>query len=226
MATLPNPQLLLSEIQAAIGTIPPSLTAASAGSDIFEAYTLSIVLDAAESEGATIDFRNVDGSVPAIFTFRTSPGHIWSDAQPYSHARIQFPNIPLLEAHLGVYVSGKSGLIHKADVLVLRAEEADFARDNDVPPRSKRCLIAAECKFYSSAPRIGIGRGFVGLCSDLSSRECFFVTNISSDSVEKLLEHKRKKWQSPVEPGQQVAVNRLRNAVQDVFKGFKRQYAV
>src|SRR5260370_42555614 len=107
MGTLPKLPALLQAIQAGLGpAISPSLTTASAGSDIFEAYVLTIILEAAEAEGGAISFRNVDGSIPTIFTFRTSPGHIWWNNQPYTHAEIQFSNLPLLEAHTGVYVSG------------------------------------------------------------------------------------------------------------------------
>jgi len=227
MGTVPPLPALLAQIQAAIGaSMTPSLTTASAGSDIFEAYILSIIIEAAEAEGAVVTFRNVDGSVPTLFTFRTSPGHIWWDSQQYTHVQIQFADVPMLEAHMGVYVTGKSGLIHEADVLVLHAEEAELARQNQVPPRSKRAIIAAECKFYSSNLRLGLARAFVGLCSDLSSRECFFVTNASSISVEKLLTHQRKNWQSRVAPSEAVAVERLRNSLQNAFKDFKTWYSV
>jgi hypothetical protein len=122
MATTPNLASLLAQIQAAIGaSMTPTLTNASSGSDIFEAYVPSIVIEAAQAEGGAVTFRNVDGSVPTTFTFRTSPGHIWWDSQPYTHVQIQFSDVPLLKAHMGVYVSGKSGLIHEADVLVLLA---------------------------------------------------------------------------------------------------------
>lgn len=216
---------MVQQIAAALGpAISPSLSAASAGSDIFEAYVLSIILQAAEIEGAVITFRNIDGTVPGVFTFRTSPGHLWSYTQPYTHAEIQFPNLPLLEAHTGVYVSGRSGLIHEADVLVLLSEEASLSRQNQIPPRSHRSIIAAECKFYSAGLSIGLARAFVGLCSDLSSRECFFVTNVTGVSAEKLLTHQRKKWQSPVQPNENVSVNRLRNSLQDVFKDFRAKY--
>src|SRR5438034_974802 len=139
MASLPS---LLASIQATLGpAMSPSLTAASAGSDLFEAYVFSLVLDAAENEEANIQFQNVNGSNSGIFTFRTSPGHIWWDSQPYTHAELQFPDCPLLEAHLGVYVTGKSGLIHEADVLVLLSEEAQLCRHNRVPPRSRTAWI-------------------------------------------------------------------------------------
>lgn len=227
MATQPNLPALLQAIQAALGpAIIPSLTAASAGSDIFEAYVLSIILQAAGIEGAAVGFRNVNGTSTNIFTFRTSPGHIWWNNQPYTHAEIQFTNLPLLEAHTGVYVSGKSGLIHESDVLVLLSDEAQLSRQNQVPPRSKRSILSAECKFYSAGLSISLARGFVGLCSDLSSRECFFITNNSGVSVEKLLTHQRKKWQSSIQPNQAVAVARLRNSVQDVFKDFRVMYSI
>jgi hypothetical protein len=127
--------------------------------------------------------------------------------------------------HLGVYVSGRSGLIHEADVLVLLAEEAQMCRYNHVPPRSHRTLIATECKFYASNLQLGLGRAFVGLCSDLSSRECLFVTNSTSISIEKLLTHQRKKWESQLLPNQQIVVDRFRNSLQDAFKDFKTKYA-
>jgi hypothetical protein len=226
MSNSPSLASLLAQIQSAIGpSLTPSLTTASAGSDVFEAYVLSIIIDAAEIEGAAVSFRNIDGSTPTLFTFRTSPGHIWWDSQPYTYAQIQFPGVPLLEAHLGVYVTGKSGLIHEADALVLLSEEATLSRLNQVPPRSKRALLAAECKFYAANLRLGLARAFVGLCSDLSSRECFFVTNSSSISVEKLLTHQRKKWQSLVEPSRAVDVLRFQNSIQDAFKDFKTQNA-
>ncbi len=92
-----------------------------------------------------LQFRNVDGTTPAVYTFRTSPGHIWSHAQPYTHAVLTFPDqLPQLELHTGVYVSGKSGLIHEADVLVLLSEEAELARQNRVPPRPYKIFVAAE----------------------------------------------------------------------------------
>src|SRR5258706_11949688 len=115
---------LLAEIEQALSSaLTPSLTRWSDGADLYEAYVFSLILDAATVEGAVISFRNVDGTPPTTFTFRTSPGHIYSRRRAYSHALLQFSDVPLLlEVHTGVYVSGKSGLIHEADVLVLLAD--------------------------------------------------------------------------------------------------------
>ncbi len=114
-----------------------------------------------------VEFRNRDGSIPTQFIFRSSPGHLYSGTQNYTYARIQFPGVPTLEAHLGVYVSGKSQLIHEADVVVLTSSEGDLSRANSVPPRSHQCALTIECKFYASNLGLYLGRGFVGLCSDL-----------------------------------------------------------
>jgi hypothetical protein len=149
MATLPPLADLLNAIDTSLANLPTNLTTQSAGGDIFEAYIFGLILDAAENEGANVTFRNRDGSIPVQFLFRSSPGHLYSAAQNYTYARIQFPNVPLLEAHLGVYVSGKSQLIHEADVVVLASSEADLSRNNSVPPRSHQCILTIECKFYA-----------------------------------------------------------------------------
>lgn len=216
---------LLAEINAALGaSVTPSLTAASAGSDLFEAYVYSLVLRAAVREGAILRFENVDGTTPSTFTFRTSPGHLFWNNRPYTHAIIQFPNHPQLEAHLGVYVGGKSGVIHECDVAVVFRDEANTSRNNQVPPRSSKVVLAIECKFYSANLPLSLARGFVGLCSELTSRDCYFVMNTGSGSVEKLLTHHDKKWENLVVPNSDT-VDLLRTAFQKAFKNFKTRYS-
>ncbi len=93
---------LLDAIQMALGAlVTPSLTSNSAISDLFEAYILGIILDAAIAEGASIEYRDVQGQVTSQFVFRSSPGYIFSDERLYTHAVIDFPTCPLLEAHMG-----------------------------------------------------------------------------------------------------------------------------
>lgn len=225
MGTLPPIPTLLTAINGALGGISSTITAASSGADVFEGYVFSLVLEAASAEGATVTFRNRDGGVPSTAIFRTSPAHLYSNAQNYTHALISFPGVPLLEAHTGVYLSGRSRLIHEADVVVLDSSEADQCRDNSVPPRSFACLLTIECKFYSGNISLALGRGFVGLCTDLSADEKFFVTNSGSISVEKLLTHRRLKWTSQLRPSQTIVVDRLRNEIQAVFKDYVAENA-
>jgi hypothetical protein len=213
---------LLNEIRSAIGsTLVPNLSSQSAASDLFEAYVFSIVLRAATEEGASIAFENVDGSQTNTLTFRTSPGHIWWTAQAYSHAVVQFATKPALEAHLGIYVTGKSGVLHEADIAVLSRTEAMTCRQSRVAPRSQSLVSTVECKFYTTSLGLGLARGFVGLCTDFTADRCFFVNNTDSVSVERLLAHQKKKWEHRVVPSETVPVGRLKSAFQEVFKNFK-----
>jgi hypothetical protein len=216
---------LLSEIQSALGqAITPNLTAASAASDLFEAYILGLVIEAARAEGASVSYEDVRGNTPITFVFRTSPGHIFSTTHPYTHAMIEFPNKPVLEAHIGVRVAGKSEVLHECDVAVIRRDEAVTCRRNGVPPRSRRVVLAVECKFYSTHLPLNLAGAFVGLVSDLSIQDCYFVFNISSDSVEQFLARRlryRNRWEHQIIPSSAVAVSRLQNLFQDTFKIFK-----
>lgn len=222
---MPLRPTLLAEVQAALGsTISPSLSVASAASDIFEAYVFSLILQAARIEGADVRFRDVTGSVPTTFVFRTSPGYIFSTRHPYTHAVITFPGKPILESHLGVRVSGRSEVLHECDVAVLFQAEAETCRRNRVSPRSSKLLFGVECKFYTTDIKLDLARAFIGLQTDLSSRDCFFVINTTSDSVEKLLARRRKSCGTSIVPSSMVAVERLRSAFQTSFANFKAMY--
>src|SRR5262245_57594940 len=124
--TVPIRDGLLAEIMNALdAAIVPNLTSSSQGADLYEAYIWSLVVQAAQSEWGTVSYLNVSGRpVTSDFVFRTSPRNIYSDSQPYSHARISFPNCPHLEVHVGIFVAGKSGVAHECDVAVLRRSEA------------------------------------------------------------------------------------------------------
>lgn len=213
---------LLTAIQVALGSaVSPSLTSASDTSDIFEAYIFSLILEAARVEGANIYFRNVNGSSPSTFVFRTSPGYIFSRTQPYTHAVIDFPGKPMLETHVGVRVSGSSGVLHECDVAVLYQAEAETCRYNEVSPRSSKVIMAVECKYYANSIPLGLARSFLGLDVDMSSQDCFFVVNTSSTSAEKLLAKKNKSYGCNVVPSSIVDVNRLKSSFQSSFTKYK-----
>ena len=62
---------LLNEIKNQLGkVITPDLTTSSAGSDIFEAYVFTIIIEAAKNEGAQIFYKDVHGIKPAQFLDR------------------------------------------------------------------------------------------------------------------------------------------------------------
>ena|SRR2546430_10005340 len=224
---MPLRPALLAEIKQALGAaLSPSLTAGSACSDLYEAYLFTLVLEAAKTEGASVVLRSIDSHSPKPFVFRTSPGFIGSRTQNYGYAVIRFPDCPILEAHLGIRVSGHSGVLHELDISVLLQDEATLCRSSAdrVAPRSHKVMIAIEAKYYTTDVALGLGRGFLGLTRDLSAHNAFFAINRTAPSAERLLTHKGQKWEHRVIPTDPVAVERLRNAFQKAFRNFVTTY--
>ena len=221
---------LLGEIRTTLlGMRSLNLSSESSAADIYEAYVFSLAIDAADREGAVISFEDILGISTTQLVFRTSPGHIFSSQTrtqqiPYTHAVLAIPGKPELELHQGIYVSGKSGLLHECDVAIVFRSEGQTCRSARVNPRCARVLLAAECKFYSSGLGIGLARAFIGLTSDLSTDGRFFVSNTSSDSVRKLLTHHKRQWQQDVAPPNGIVVNRLRALFENVIQEYKARY--
>jgi hypothetical protein len=213
---------MLAEIEVALrASISPSTLSAANASDVFEVYVFSIAIQAARAEGAAVSFHDVLGNAVTSLTFRTAPGYIFSREKAYTHAVLAFPAKPLLEAHVGVRVVGKSGVLHECDVALIEQAEAETCRQRLVPPRSASVLVATECKFYSTPLRLNLAREFLGLTLDLSAEQVLFVTNSASDSVEKLLSQRKRQWEHNLSPGARAEVMRLRHKFQDAFQYFK-----
>jgi hypothetical protein len=218
---------LLKDIQTILGsTLPTSLTSTSAANDLYEAYLFSLVCQAARDEGATVEFHSIMSSNPSTFIFRTSPGYISSRYSDYGYAIIDFPEKPMLEAHVGVRVAGASQVLHECDICVLLGDEADLCRNSagSVAPRAAKVIISIEAKFYDSLLGLGLGRDFLGFTMDVSADKAFFVVNRTSDSIEKLLSHKKRLWEHNIQPQNKMDINRLKFAFQTAFKDFKAKY--
>lgn len=221
---MPIRATLLAEIQSALGPATvPSLSRASAVDDVYEAYIFSLVLRAARTEGADITLECVRGGAPNPFVFRTSPGYLNSRRRNYGYAVIDFRGCPVLEAHLGVRVSGHSTVLHECDVSVLFRVEANVCRSRRelVAPRSHKVVLAVEAKYYTTDLALHLGRGFLGLVADTSTQNAFFVMNRDAKSVEKLLAHKKQHWEHKIVPGSSLALSRLTNALQKAFHNFQ-----
>lgn len=164
--------------------------------DAFEVYVLSLVLRAAREEGAQISFESRSGSIhPSPLVFRTSPGRIYSNAQDYSHAIIQFDDDLSYEGHVGVYVQGLAGVVHECDVLVIDRNEGEFCRRNQVHPKRANAALTAECKFYAGKLGIELGRQFLGVTMDVGKEDRFFLSNSDGRSVDRVLaHHKRQRY--------------------------------
>jgi len=216
---------LIQSVESILGqAIDPATATQSATYDLFEAYIFSLVIEAARLEGASISYRNISGNYPSTLVFRTSPGYVSSATRQYTYAIINFPNQPRLEAHIGIFVAGRSNVPHECDVAVLYSDEAETCRRNrGVLPRYSKVIIAAECKFYTSGLTLGLGRGFLGLLADISFKHGgrYFITNTSSASIEKLLTEHAKDWGHDVVPTSANDVNKLRSLFQKKFEYYK-----
>jgi hypothetical protein len=193
----------------------------AADEDRFEGFLFALVLQAARKEGATVRFENRNGPFNGVATFRTSPGHLWSDVHPYTHVVIEFANKPLLEAHVGVYVSGRSRLYHEADVAVLSRAVARTCRVDRTDPPHTELVLLLECKYYASDPGVGLGREFLGLSAECGKDQCVFVTNQTATRLQKLFEEHDREWGHQILPGQNNDVDRLVGFAQRAFTRYK-----
>lgn len=172
-----------------------------AASDLYELFLLTAAIRAAHREGGDVTLTNISGSAPTELYFRSSPGHIYSTLKPYTYAILDFPNARPLEAHLGIMVMGKSLVQHESDLAILPQSEADTCRNDNMVPRSSQLLISVEAKYYGTALPLNMARAFLGLSTDLSTKNVCFVANTTSPSVARLLAHdRRREWQDDVLP--------------------------
>ena len=212
-----------AEISSAISAAKSAnISAASAGNDLYECYIWALVLSAAQRQGATIHLKTRSGGSLKNFYFCTAPTSIFSSIHDYCHAELRFPRAPILEAHIGIYVSGKSKVNHECDVAVLYQDEANTCRANSVHPRSSKILLSVECKYYLSSSLGGdLGRSFLGLVDDIYVDGRFFVSTQNKGSVDKLFSRHKKEYEiglSPLAPDQEV---RLRGSFEKIFRNFQ-----
>ncbi len=201
----------LHDMQGALGTAAQlRLGSAEDACNLYATYLFCLTIEAARREGATVHFENVEGSAASPVLFRTSPGSIWTKKPAYTHAVIELPGLPALEAHLGIYVSGKSGEIHECDVALVEQAEAALCRKHEVHPRSSKVVMAARCKFSSAGLPLNLARSFIGLTSDIAAEHRFLVTNTASAPIRRLLTSHKRLWSQEAVPGNAVEINRLR----------------
>jgi hypothetical protein len=214
---------LWNDIQKALAGVPSAnLARASAGEDLYEAYVWSLVLEAASNEGASVRLRDRGGGVPTSFWFRTSPSSIFSTAHNYCHAEIEFTNRPIVEAHIGIFVAGRSQVAHECDVAVLYKSEANICRNSSVHPRSGKVILTAECKYYiNSTIGINLGRSFLGLLHDIYTGDRYFVATSVSPSVSMLFSKHNKEYELGLSPLGPRLEGRLRGSFEKTFRDFR-----
>jgi hypothetical protein len=215
-----NPALLAA-IQTQVASLATAYQNAASNADLYEAYTLSIVADGARSEGGTVSILDNAGNPATTLLLRSGPSDIFTTTQAFTHLRIAFPSVPPLEVHVGIYVGGRSGVKHECDVVVLPQNEAEACRLNQVVPKHSSLIFAVECKYYASGLGLNLARSFIGLSSEILRSDTCFVSNIQADSVDKVFEQHKRKWEPNMEPGHPTEVGRFRHLAQDCLKRYK-----
>jgi len=207
----------------------------SNASDVFEAFVLSIIIQAAIKEGAKcpIQWENINGAKTTNILFRRSPGYINSASPQYTHAILDFPGVDLLELHLGIYAIGIAEVPQECDIAVVKRSEAQRCRsitNGKVSIKSRHILIGVECKCYESSKiSLGLGRSFLGLVKDFSSRgklksQYFFISNQTFKSVAKLLSRHDQAWAHDLTPTSDKEIEKLCNQFQSKFQQYKSSF--
>lgn len=210
---------LINAIRRLVSARRISYTSASQASDVYEGFIFSLVVATASRHGARVTYEDVGGNKVNDLVLRTSPGHIYSDTQPYTHALIEFEDAPPLEVHLGVYVQGTSGILHECDILVLPAREAVLCRAQRIAPRGSQCVLIIECKYYASRLGIDNARNFEGMRADVRTQDELFVSNIGTPSIARYLNARNREFERDVLPGSPQALY-VQAEVRKAFKSF------
>ena len=173
---------LLSRVKralAALGYTPGSSVSKSDANDLYEAFLLTRVLEAAIAEGFTVHLDydvppTATSSPPASLCVRRSPArlHTAKDTagRPYTHPVLTSTKGRILGVYAGVQVKGMSGVLSEADVLVMD-ESVATTRVRATPPEDPTAddgdvLIHLEAKNYSTAAGLAVTRSFVGMAAD------------------------------------------------------------
>ncbi|MGW6425920.1 hypothetical protein ACWF82_24870 [Nocardia sp. NPDC055053] len=212
---------LIRAVEQSIGILAPIYRNGAHESDLYEASLLPICIAAATDAGGTVRLT-YDGTSPASqLRFRRSPGNLWSG--DFCYAQVEFADTPkMIEIHLGVYVVGRSKVAHECDVAILDHQEAQRSRLGFVHPRNAKLICAIEAKHYSSCPGLGVGRGFLGLAQELTSKKCSLAFPAKgSDTLSGLIAKKDSQAYAELLPGTGAA-KRLQSHIDQSIRNWKQ----
>lgn len=219
---------LLNRIEATLqGVAASGLTPTTDMNDLYEVYVFGLLVQAAKAELATVSYEDCTGQPTTGLVFPTSPRHLTTATNLYTHAVLDFPKpAPVLEAHVGLYVLGSSGCYHELDVVVIKRDEAQALRasgKSKALPSSGSVSLFAECKFYTSGMGILLARAYWGLQAEYGSKPSFFVLNAGQASVQRYLMSRKdgRDYQPEVVPSMSASEARLRGLFQEIFKSHR-----
>ncbi|MFD8864038.1 hypothetical protein ACFV1F_06545 [Streptomyces sp. NPDC059590] len=215
---------LLNEVKFLIAARSFSYTSTSDACDVYEGFVFSLVVSTASKWGAQVRYEDVHGNTVQDLLFRTGPGQLYQKTKPFTHAVIEFDRAPALEAHVGVRIQGGSGVLHECDVVVLQADEAALSRREGIAPRGTKCLLAIECKYYTTHLGIELARNFEGLHADLRAQHELFVSNTSAPNVLRYLSARKREYEPLVAPSSPDRVQEVRSQIRRAFKSYLSGY--
>ena len=207
---------LLSDVETALGlSVDLGYASKAKDHDLYEAYVMTLLIDAARSKGWKVELRDGWGHTVTNPLFRLGPGRITS--LKYTFARITKAGRMPLEAHLGVKVSGKarvvispstkSGrLLHEFDLIVLPETIANACRATGDDPDHTAITIRAEMKFYTGKLTLPLGRASIGMALECGlSEKSVLISNQLGDTVQDLVQHHSVKFRYNVLPSNSTA---------------------
>lgn len=191
---------LLTDVEAALRmSVDLGYASRAKQHDLYEAYVLTLLIQAAYAEGWTLELRDGWGCSVTSALFRLGPGRLSS--RSYTLVHMSRPGTPDLEVHLGVKVSGRSPvgvslptaslhLLHEFDLLVLRASIADACRAGNTDPDYSAVVLHAEMKYFGGKLSLPVGRASVGMAVECAlAGKSVLVTNRLGYTVQDLVEH-------------------------------------
>lgn len=207
---------LLLAVQSALGAATTlGYSSSVEAHDVYEAYILTLFLEAARNKGWTWQLRDDAGNPTAHAVFRLGPGRLPSPG--YTHVYLAKAGKQPLEAHLGVKVHGqslrhaskrtKSGyILHEFDLLVLPSKAASLCRVSKADPSYSDVTIHAEAKFYGGNLQLPVGRMSVGMAVECQlAGKSVLVSNRIGLTVQDLVEHHNISFRYRVTPASSTA---------------------
>lgn len=99
---------------------------------------------------------------------------------------------------------GSSKVAHEADVLVVPEAVAQRCRQLNIDPPSRNAILVVEGKYYTTPLTLGMGRQFLGLGAELTTRFVMLAATVTHPSVVHLLEGRKKLYEVGVLPGRKA----------------------
>lgn len=205
----------------------------TAEDNLYEAYLFGLIIMAAREVGYQVTFRDSADNPATELLLRSAPGYLYNGMaatrprRPFTHALLDPKNgQAALEVHVGVNCSGASGAGHEADVMVIASTTARNCVAGGSHPSGADVLIHLEAKCYAKNVDIGVGRQFVGMACDLTTRFSLLVAPLMDANAKQLASGAPPKPRiqgsdsvRPRHPGEKALFEELANALRAHMNG-------